>query len=255
MFIEDHQSPITSLKPLNFALWFTLAFQSGTLNVGGFLTCQRFVTHVTGFATHFGVDLASGLFLDALSMLMVPVFFLFGCMCSALIIDRRKYLQKKPHYTFAFLFTGIILTLITILGQTHLLGEFGHISNSLIVFLLLATLAFLSGMQNSLISLASGLLVRTTHLTGVTTDLGVGVMRMFYPNTTPSQRMNELKMNLLRFGIIFSFIFGSLIGGITFYRWKFLGFIVPSLTSFTLAYYSWNLNQHKSSNLPYGVPS
>ncbi len=252
MFINT-DAPHSSLKPLNFVLWFILAFQAGTINVGGYLSCHRFVTHVTGFATHFGVDLASGLFLEALSMLMVPSSFLLGCMTSALLIDRRKHLKKFPYYMHSFLFSGTMFLLITLIGLTGLLGAFGDPRNGAIAFILLSTLSFLSGLQNSMISLASGLLVRTTHLTGITTDLGVGLMRMFYPNIETSQRKIELKMNLLRLGTILAFILGSMMAGVIFTAMKFAGFLIPSFISLYLAYYSWQHHQRIISKRRSGV--
>lgn len=242
MFSLTSNTPASSLKPMNFVLWFVLAFQAGTINVGGFLSAQRFVTHVTGFATHFAVDLASSKYIDAASMLMVPFFFLLGCMTSALLIDRRKFLRQTPHYTASFIGTSLAFFTITLFGWLGLLGPFGTPSSSLVSFFLLSLLAFLSGLQNSMITLSSGLLVRTTHLTGITTDLGVGLIRMFYPYKTSDPRIVELKMNLLRIGTIMAFIFGSILGGIIFYRWQFFGFLLPTIISGVLAYVSWKLH-------------
>lgn len=252
MFINS-STPHSSLKPRNFVLWFVLSFQAGVINVGGFVTCRKFVTHVTGFATHFGVDLAAGAFLDALSMIMVPFFFLVGCMASALLIDRRIHLKKDPYYTGTFLFSGMAFLIIALLGFFGCLGTFGDITHGTTVFILLSTLSFLSGLQNSMISLASGLLVRTTHLTGITTDLGVGIVRMFYPNVETIQRKMEFKMNLLRFGTILSFIFGSIAAGVVFTHWTFSGFLIPAIISNFLSYYSWKHHQKSNSQPHSGV--
>ena len=62
----------------NRVIWFTLAFQAGWINAGGFLACHRFVSHVTGFATQFGVDIAEFRWTDATGMLTVPLFFFNG---------------------------------------------------------------------------------------------------------------------------------------------------------------------------------
>jgi uncharacterized membrane protein YoaK (UPF0700 family) len=254
MFINPN-APHSSLKPINFVLWFILTFQAGAINVGGYLSCKRFVTHVTGFATHVGVDLAAGAFLEAMSMIMVPAFFLIGCMTSALLIDRRKHLRKKPYYTAAFLFSAICFFLITFLGVLGYFGKFGETTNSTTTFILLSTMSYLSGVQNSMISLASGLLVRTTHLTGITTDLGVGFMRMLYPNVEPAHRELELKMNLLRFGTILSFILGSIIAGVVFSNLNYFGFLLPTIISSVLAHYSWQHHLRVTSPNTTGVPT
>lgn len=255
MFISNPRAPHISLKPLNFALWFTLAFQAGAINVGGFITCHRFVTHVTGFATHFGIELTSGRLLEAISMLMVPIFFLIGCITSALIIDRQKYLGLQPHYTFAFSMMGFSFFGISVLGFSGVLGDFESSNLTSHHFFILASLAYLSGIQNSMISLASGLLVRTTHLTGITSDLGVGLMRMFYPVIPQEQKKIEWKMNLLRMGTILSFIFGSIAGGWVFIQWKYLGFLMPAMISLILASYSWTLNRPTKSHSSETPPS
>jgi uncharacterized membrane protein YoaK (UPF0700 family) len=62
---------------------------AGTINSGGFLACGRWVTHVTGFATFFGIDLVTGEYKLALSMLIVPMFFLLGSFVSGYLIDVR----------------------------------------------------------------------------------------------------------------------------------------------------------------------
>ena len=69
--------------------WLLLAFMAGTINSGGFLACGRWVTHVTGFATFFGIDLVTGEYKLALSMLIVPMFFLLGSFVSGYLIDVR----------------------------------------------------------------------------------------------------------------------------------------------------------------------
>ncbi|MEY4615993.1 MAG: hypothetical protein RJB66_953 [Pseudomonadota bacterium] len=237
----NNSLPHPSIKPLNYLLWSILAFQAGTINVGGFLACHRFVTHVTGFATHFGVDVASGSIVSALSMALVPLFFLLGSMASALLIDKRKYLGKEPHYTVTFTFSGISFLTLTIAGQLGTFGAFANSSSSLTNFMILAILSFLSGIQNGMIGFTSGLLVRTTHLTGITTDLGVGLMRVSYPNISIQQKQFEFKMNLLRIGTIASFIVGSTVGGLVFFRFEYLGFLIPSFICLFLAGYSWNV--------------
>lgn len=238
MFIQRESSQL-NLNPLNYLLWFILALQAGMINVGGFMTCRRFVTHVTGFATHFGEEVAEGAFFKATSTLMVPLFFLLGCMTSAFLIDQRKHLDRRPLYPETFLGSGIAFSMLSFMGVFGLLGAFGDLTQGPKIFMILSTLSFLSGLQNSMISLASGLLVRTTHLTGITTDLGVGIMRMLYPRRSLPQRNHELKLNLLRLGTISAFILGSIIGGLVFAHWKFLGFLIPSLTCFLLARASW----------------
>jgi len=81
--------------------WFLLSFLAGNINTGGYLACQRFVSHVTGFATLAGIDAALDLWWEGLGILTVPAFFLLGVLISAYYVDRRVHEGKKPRYALA----------------------------------------------------------------------------------------------------------------------------------------------------------
>ena len=93
---------ISHYTPSNISIWMVMAFQAGILNIGGFMACHRFVSHVTGFATFFGHEVIQGSYNHALGMLMVPLFFLFGCMLSGQLVDIRLRLHKQPKYFLSF---------------------------------------------------------------------------------------------------------------------------------------------------------
>jgi len=80
------------------AHWFLLSLNGGFINAGGFLATGRFVSHVTGFATLFGVDLANSQFEAAVQILSVPLFFLLGAFLAGLLIDRPLYKKRRPHF-------------------------------------------------------------------------------------------------------------------------------------------------------------
>src|SRR5665213_3152302 len=68
---------ISAYTRVNVTIWMILAFQGGLLNIGGLLACHSFVSHVTGFATLFGLELNRVHYWAASGMLAVPLFFLF----------------------------------------------------------------------------------------------------------------------------------------------------------------------------------
>ena len=72
-----------------------MAFQAGVINIGAFMACHRFVSHITGFATYFGYELVSGDGFAAAGMLVVPIFFVFGCMISGELVDIRLKLHRR----------------------------------------------------------------------------------------------------------------------------------------------------------------
>ena len=208
-----------------------MAFQAGFLNIGGFMACHRFVSHVTGFATFFGYEISQFNLSEAFGMLLVPYFFLFGCMISGQLVDIRLKLKKKPRY---FVIFGLIFFLLCSLVVGGELGYFGSFGEPLLTsrdYALLALLCLICGIQNGAITTVSKSVVRTTHLTGITTDLGIGLIRVFNRHRLPEDQSAEIRANLMRVGIIFFFGFGSVAGGFAFFRWNFAAFGVPTAIS------------------------
>ena len=81
--------------------WYLLSFNGGCINAGGFLATGRFVSHVTGFATLFGVSAVEHDLNSAIGLLSVPFFFLMGAFAAGLLIDRRLYFQQRPRFDAA----------------------------------------------------------------------------------------------------------------------------------------------------------
>ena len=77
--------------------WLLLGFNGGFINAGGFIVTGRFVTHVTGFATLFGVDSVKHGWQEALGILSVPFFFLAGSFVGGWLIARRVLRGKVAH--------------------------------------------------------------------------------------------------------------------------------------------------------------
>lgn len=218
--------------PRNLFIWFLLAFQGGSLNTGGYLAVHRFVSHVTGFATLAGVAAAEFDWITMFGMLMVPMFFLLGVIISAWNVERQRIKDSIPRYSLVFSIIFFNILFIAVSGSFGFLGEFGEPLNSSRDYLLLFLLSFTCGLQNAVISSASGAVIRTTHLTGPTTDFGIGLVRMW--TTRKNLHKQELFANWCRFGIYVSFILGSLISALLFVNFKFWGFYLPlAITLYT----------------------
>lgn len=220
-------------EPQNLFIWFLLAFQGGSLNTAGFLAVHRFVSHLTGFATLAGVAGAKAEWGTMIGMLLVPIFFLFGVIISAWNVERQRIKDKTPRYSLVFLIIVFNLLLITALGCFGYLGEFGETLTAQRDYFLLFLLAFTCGLQNAVIASASGMVIRTTHLTGPTTDFGIGLVRIW--STRKNMHKRELFAVWCRFGIYWSFIVGSLVSAILFIHFKFYGFFLPLAISFFVA--------------------
>lgn len=212
----------------------TMAFQGGFLNTGGFMACHHFVSHVTGYGTLLPIEIEqSGLF-PALAIMVIPICFLLGSSLSGYLVDIPLQLHRRPKYYIAFGLICFLIGLVLVLGNAGAFGLFGspfEPTNSCIV---LAVLAFVCGIQNGTITTVSNSVIRTTHLTGITTDLGIGLMRFLYRRNLAEKFDDEAKANFMRIGIITCFVAGSFAGYKIFSSIGYRGFIVPLLTSGSL---------------------
>lgn len=206
--------------------WLLLSFLAGSINTGGFLAAQRFVSHVTGFATLFGVHAAEGKWDQALGMVSIPVYFLLGVMTSAYLVDRRVHQGKRPKYALVMTLVCLCLLAVALGGSLGFFGEFGSEPRLRQSYILLALLCGASGLQNAAVSTASGATVRTTHLTGLTTDLGTGLVRALSNRKVYDFEMKAMR---LRLGSILTFALGSAFSAYGYLRLHYLGFYLPAL--------------------------
>src|SRR5690606_4681195 len=221
--LSGNQS-ISHYTPSNIAIWLVLAFQAGFLNIGGFLAGHAYVSHVTGFASSLGVALANGDGKTAYMVAGVPFVFLLGSMVSGYFVDLRLKLKKVPKYYITFGIMFVLILFIFFAGVTGLLGDFGSEESS---YTLLILLCFICGIQNGTISIVSRSVVRTTHLTGITTDLGLGLVRLMNKSNIQINENQERNATLMRLGLILFFIIGSAAGAVVFTKMNFWGFLIP----------------------------
>ena len=197
---------------------FLLCFTAGHINASGFMATGRFVSHVTGFATLFGIDMANQKYGDALGIISVPVFFLLGSFLAGLLIDRPVSLQQRPRFDLVMGLSALCLFISALGGVT------------IPMYLLLILLCMACGLQNGTIGS-----YRTTHLTGLVTDLGLGLARLTNCSSH-EQFIKEKKDNQLRAGAILIFTLGSVIGALMFIKIGHMGFFFSGLMA---SYAAW----------------
>ncbi|MCW3101326.1 MAG: hypothetical protein JWL77_6944 [Chthonomonadaceae bacterium] len=247
MFVHH---PDTADKKSVIAHWFLLSFNGGIINAGGFLATGRFVSHVTGFATLFGVEMANSRFDLAVGALTVPLFFLFGAFVAGFLIDRPLYRKKVPHFDWVMGLSALCLFLAAFAGQYDQFEAFGVPTHFKKIYMLLSLLCMACGLQNGAITSSSGSSVRTTHLTGLTTDLGLGLARLTTYKSEDAKIKKETRANWLRLGTILFFSVGSAAGAYLFLKLGYRGFIFPAIiaTYATWHGYKAKITPHKQPN-------
>lgn len=219
--------PLTAF--LQLLRWFLLAFVSGVVNTGGFLACGRFVSHVTGFATLFGMSVGDWNWIEAISVFTVPLYFMLGGIFSAWMVDRRIQVGLNPFYALPLFVVTALLLAVVVCGTLGYFGDFGAPFQLGRHYFLLVLLCLASGIQNAVVTTATGTILRSSHLTGTTTDLSTGLVRCFLMPGGSIERRLETRLNWMRCGTIAFFILGAVVGDFGFSYWGFLGFVLPAI--------------------------
>ena len=214
--------------------WLNLSFTAGAINAGAFLSCQRFVSHVTGFVTISGLDFVENSWREALSALSIPGYFMLGAMISAYLSEHEGHQKHRffaKNFALAMAIVAIIMVVQVILGHAGYFGKFGAIEDIQSDYLQLALFSMACGIQNAAVTSATGASIRPTHLTGTTTDLGIGLVRAAIHPTGSKIRRQELIVNGRRFYLIVAFVLGAMIGSLLCAEFEYLGFLLPAAMS------------------------
>lgn len=229
------------LKKDNVILWGLLAFQAGFINAGGFIACHRFVSHITGYGTQVGLTFTEKGIWVALEMALAPVSFIIGSAFSAFLIDRPFFQNRSPKIGTSLLVQSGLLIFVFVGGELGLFGEFGEPLELQRDFLLLFTLCFICGAQNAAFACLTNGQIRTTHMTGLATDLGMNMVRIPFLPVEKKEKRYQRRLNLLRVFVFFSFMLGSGISAFVFSFVGYHGFLVPALTSLLVLYQAYKV--------------
>ncbi|MET0287762.1 MAG: YoaK family protein [Polyangiales bacterium] len=203
--------------------WTLLAMSAGAVNAGAFIACERFVTHVTGTVTQLGVD--TGMMELTFESLTLLVAFILGAMASVFAIQGRVARGRRAlHALPLFAVTGLLMV-ASVGGH---LGVFGPMGGTETGFALLCVLAFAMGLQNASVSSSTGSLVRTTHLTGPATDLGVH-LSMAWVSNSAKERKQMARLAALRAIKLAAFGLGAMIMVPITRQLGYLAFSLPAV--------------------------
>jgi uncharacterized membrane protein YoaK (UPF0700 family) len=200
-----HQGKTRTLSH-NLRIASLLSFVAGIVNVTGFLAVQRLTTNVTGHFAFFADEVFKLNFWGGLVYFLYIFFFFLGSFVSSVLIEIIS--RKDDHYIYVVpaSIECLILFVIGFWGEGLIIKSPNTIAFSLL---------FAMGLQNSLVTTISSASVRTTHLTGLFTDLGIELSQLFF------YKANEQKHKLissikLRFTIISFFFIGGIVGGVLY---------------------------------------
>ena len=202
----------------NWVEWgaWLLAFTAGGINAVGLLSFEhQAISHVTGSVSWLGLELARGEGGAALHLaLVVLVFFLGAAVSGALLEDSTLRLGRR--YGVCLLLEAAVLTAA--------LRGVGHDAPSAALWASAAC-----GVQNAMVSTYSGAVIRTTHVTGIVTDLGLALGHWLRRLPVDGRRV---RLHLL---VLAGFVSGAVAGAAAWLQWGFAALWGPVLICVALA--------------------
>ncbi len=186
-----------------------LAFVAGIINTVGLLGFEhQAITHLTGTTSMLAAALAS---LDVGTSLHIAIIigsFVIGAIVSGFIIQDST-LQLGRRYGVALLLESVLLCIaVPLLNRNNLFG--------------LYSASCACGLQNAMVSTYSGAVVRTTHLSGMFTDLGI-----FFGHFLRGLPVDSRRLRLCML-VISGFLVGGILGTVAYRKFGYATLFLPA---------------------------
>ena len=230
----------------NLQLGTLLAFVAGIVNTVGFLQFDTYVSHISGHATRAAVEYAEGNTSASYVFFLEVAAFIAGAAVTAFLLHGHTVNDRRIKFTVPIALEAFYIFAFLLMNRFDgwLWLQIDHINLTTLI------LAHAMGMQNALLRHTSGTIVRTTHMTGVATDIGVEIGAAFYAGRKSLERQralprfsmlavwhdffNSLRRSRVAFHglLLFFFFFGAAIGTMAYFYVKigilYLPFLILS---------------------------
>jgi uncharacterized membrane protein YoaK (UPF0700 family) len=203
---------------VNIRLGIVLCFIAGASNAGGFLAVGQYTSHMTGLLSSIADNLVLGELGLVLAGLMAISAFLSGAMTTAWMVNWSQ--RRELRSAFA-------RPLAVEAGLLLLFGLFGSAINlfaDLFAPLTVLVLCFIMGLQNAVITKISNAEIRTTHVTGLITDIGIELGKLLYYNRVdePNKVLANRRKLKVHLSLTIAFFAGGLLGALGFKMWGYI---------------------------------
>lgn len=221
-----------------------LASIAGIVNSAGFILIGSFTSHVTGNVGRFANDLALRDAGAPFALLLVAAFFI-GALLASMTLESTTHARPQIYSILLFI-EAMLLAVFALLS--YLMDTRNSRYHDVQAILLCVAM----GMQNSFVTRLSGAVVRTTHLTGVVTDLGIEAARWFrlwrsrlgararlrlVVGESPPEVPSGPRTRLLLI-IVTTFLAGSAVGALSAAHWGQLSLLLPTLALLAAALFA-----------------
>jgi uncharacterized membrane protein YoaK (UPF0700 family) len=196
-----------------------LAFLGGAVNAGGYLAVHQYTSHMSGIVSAMADNLAIGSLALVGGTISALLAFLAGAATTGLLQRWARRRELESEFALPLILEALLLLGFGITGR-----EFeGHSLHGTV-----ALLCFTMGLQNAILTRISGTVVRTTHVTGMVTDLGIKLGSMLHAVFTRQPLLEGIEVEKLTLlsSLVGLFFVGGVTGALGFKHAGFL-FTLP----------------------------
>ena len=186
----------------NVQLAALLALNAGVLNSVGFVAVSVYTSHMTGLTATVADHLVLGGGALVLTGLIGIATFVAGAAACAVLFNWGRRRDLRGRYANVLVLEALLVLVFGLLAE-----EFAWRHRDLVF---VAVLCFTMGMQNAIITKISGAQIRTTHVTGMVTDIGIELGKLGYVSRTPG--LPPVVPDLRKLGIL-ALLVGLFFGG------------------------------------------
>ncbi|WP_293788830.1 YoaK family protein [uncultured Pedobacter sp.] len=232
----------------NLKLASILSTVAGIVNISGVLSVHTLTTNLTGHFAFFAEQLLLNHYSTAFTFLCYILFFLSGAFVSGVIIEYAS--KYKSHKSYIIPISLEIAIIFSISIGSIIFPASGNSNQAIIA----SALLFAMGLQNALVTKVSQSVVRTTHLTGLFTDLGIALSQLlFYKENGVRKALH--KSIFLKIMIIGGFFLGGMLGGFGYWHFQLKILLLPVLLLLGALWYDGLLFRYYHLKRKYGDPS
>lgn len=204
----------------NIQLGSLSAFSAGMVNVTSVIVFFAFTSNVTGHYAILAEEISKGNWYQASVVFAWIFMFFIGNFISNIIVINLN--QKNSHLAHS---APLILEILCLLS-IGIYGQFYYRETLSETEIMVGIMLFAMGLQNGLTASISNFSVKSTHLTGLTTDVGI-LTAMFTKKQYRNNKLLRGKLSVL-LAIAASYISGGIIAGLIYFKVKFLVFFAVS---------------------------
>ncbi|GEO86143.1 MULTISPECIES: YoaK family protein [Alphaproteobacteria] len=192
----------------NRHLAFYLTFVAGAVNAGGFMAVGQYTSHMSGIVSAIADNMVLGkgpLVVIGVSSLSA---FIAGAATSAILINWARRRALESEYALPLAVEALLLLIFALSDLVLVQGS--HLA----LLLTIGLLCFIMGLQNAIITKLSGARIRTTHVTGLVTDAGIEIGKLFYHNAPARPDLAPVIADRRKLALLLSLIGLFFSGGI-----------------------------------------